>query len=230
MISGKKSTVYLSVGKKKTSVWIYGNLKNPIILFIHGIPIPFSRMTGDLPIKYLQNEYCIVAFDLPGFGVSKDISVDHETFIDAVINRVSPKRKVSLFGSSFGGMVAFRYAYLNPTKIRNVIIAGTPFYSQFIVNFLKIISSFKPRQFLKIIDYVVFLNKHNLSSLKMPILLLYSGNDKLATVQMGRKLESLLENSTYIESSSRTHSWLLHRVDKSGFLESIKTFLKNNSS
>ena len=80
MISDPHTVIQLKLNNKIIPIWTYGNPNKLPIFYIHGFFRGFSDYFGDLPIRHLMKDYFIVAFDLPGFGKSKDIDMDHYTY------------------------------------------------------------------------------------------------------------------------------------------------------
>ena len=244
---------FLQFGSQKVPFWIYGDKKKQKIIFIHGFPVPFSDMEGDLPIHYLKRDYCVVCFDLPGFGVSKKLTVQPVTLLEKLKNKVAPKEKVVLYGVSYGGLVTLQYAQKNPEDIKAIIIAGTPSFRKVVLYGGRLASRlpsniqlrlinilFSNRESLKklaeavftqkasaVLSNFSFLDKKSLAQIKTPVLLLYSQKDSVAPIKSGKKLNEYLHESKLVITDSRTHGWLLHRIDESGFLEEIEQFLSN---
>ncbi len=232
MISDKHSTKHITISGQKVPVWIFGNVKKPLIIFIHGFPTPFSGLVGDLPITYLQDMYCIISFDLPGFGKSKNITTDAIMFIKQIIDKIAKKKKVSLFGVSFGGVLALKYAYYYPDHVDKIIIAGTPYYTNLdkLFRYITLPDQLLTFKTVNILLHFVFLEAQNLSQIKNDVLLLYSKKDLVGTIRMAKKLAAMIPRPTYIETKTRNHSWLLRRIDENEFLEAIQRFLSSSQS
>ena len=232
MINIPAKEVFVTVSGKRAPVWIYGDTRKPPVFFIHGYPTPFSGFVGDLPVGHLLNDYCFYAFDLPGFGKTKHIMAESVSFIKDIVNQLIPTGKITLFGMSYGGVVALSFAYLYPERIEKIIVAGTPFFGSF--QLLHSYLSKKRRVYksvvINVISHFPFLTRKNLSCINAPVLLLYSQKDRLATVRMGKRLFSFLPNAKLVFIKDRPHSWLLHRIDENVFLPSIYSFLRGVSS
>lgn len=228
MISDPHKEVSLIIENQKIPVWIYGNSKNPPIFFIHGFFNSFSEYVGDLPPRYLMKNYCVYSFDLPGFGKSKKLNIDKIEFINLIYKKFLKKNKVILFGISYGGLISIKYSLKYPNNVNALIIAGTPVFYK-IFNIYKL-SAFLPIYKNKKITFNDFkefkiLNAKYLSNLKIPTLLYYNSSDFVANIFMGNKLNSLIPNSRLFIAKNQNHSWLLHRIDKNGFLNEIDNFL-----
>ncbi len=228
MISDEHETKYLSIDHASVPVWIYGDPKKPLIYFIHGYFRGFSDYIGDLPMRYLMKNYCIMAFDLPGFGQLKDFDKNRVTFIAEVIEATSNGRRFVLFGTSYGALLSLKYAEKYPDRVKGIIIAGMPYLIG--VRRIALISRaplLNKLRLSKVIKEFSFLNKENLSKVNVPVLLLYSSKDRQAGVKMGNKLNKLIPKSEIVTSNKYNHSWLLHRIDESGFLSEIEKFIKS---
>lgn len=126
MIKDPKETRKLIINGKDVNIWIYGDINKGKIFFIHGYPRSFSKIYGDLPIRFLRHDYCVAAFDLPGFGESKNINLNPELFIKQIAELVARNEKIFLFGTSYGGSIALLYAALYPKKVSSVIVSWYP--------------------------------------------------------------------------------------------------------
>lgn len=219
----KKKNIF--VRNKKIPVWTYGDTKNYPIIFIHGYFRGFSDYVGDLPMRYLSKYYCVYAFDLPGFGESKNLSMDTAAFIGQMIAQVIGDRHFAILGSSYGGVVALRYALKLPANLDALIIAGTPYGGKFsLLRFIWLPNWINPVLSRFIHDFKI-MNKKNFTKINLPVLLFYGLDDTRATPQMGKELNKTINRSRII-FYKRTHAWLLHRVDESGLLEAIRKLLK----
>lgn len=223
MISDPHVEKFIEISGQKIPVWLYGNPKNPPIIFIHGYLKGFSDYAGDLPHRYLRKRFFVISFDLPGFGKSKNLKAENKGAISEIIKKFT-KGRIVLFGASYGGAVALRFASEYPEKVSKLIIAATPVYPA--------IGLLKPllRRKLSFIGDFAFLNSKDLSGIKIPCILFYGKNDRKAPVWMGKRLNKFLPNSKLIVVNDRIHSWFLHRIDETGILSEIEKFLDSPSS
>jgi pimeloyl-ACP methyl ester carboxylesterase len=226
VISDKFTLKELSIQNNKIPVWVYGDLKNKPVFFIHGYFRAYSDYIGDLPVRYLMKRYCVVAFDLPGFGASKGINVSNSDFIETVRKTLFGNKKISLFGVSYGGLVVLKYSYEQVDRVEKIIISGTPFFSGLLLPIL-FIGRIPLFRFSRIAKEFTFLNKSSLSKIKQPVLLNYSSSDWHANLLMGRSLRKILPNARMYEIKGKNHKWLLHRIDQTGFLKEVENFLES---
>jgi pimeloyl-ACP methyl ester carboxylesterase len=100
----------------------------PVVLLIHGSFSSFLEWDGWVDL--LAENYRVVRLDLPGFGLTgpvetEDYSVEHDmVLIDELMDNLDIER-FALAGTSFGGMVSFRYASSRPEKISALILASS---------------------------------------------------------------------------------------------------------
>lgn len=228
MISDPHDTKYLNIDNASVPVWIYGDEKKPLIYFIHGYFRGFSDYIGDLPMRYLMKNYCVIAFDLPGFGQLKDFKKDRVTFIAEIIENTSSGRRFVLFGTSYGALLSLKYTFKYPDRVKGIIIAGMPYLIgvRKIANLarLPVLSKFRISAIIKEFG---FLSKENLAKINFPVLLLYSSKDRQASSKMGNKINKLISGSEIFTIDKYNHGWLLHRIDESGFLNEIEKFIKS---
>jgi len=212
--------------KHRIPVWIYGDEEKPLIFFIHGHFRGFSEYVGDLPMRYLRKNYCVVAFDLPGYGKSRELNMARTEFIKNVVEQISSGKPFVLFGVSYGGLLTIKYYLKYPEKVKGIIIGGMPYY--FGVRKIINLAKFLPfLSFKNAVKEFSFLSKENLSVLKTPVLLLYSSKDHHATSKMGEALRIIIPNSKLFVINKYNHGWLMHRIDESGFLGELNRFIKN---
>lgn len=231
MITDPHKTTYLTIENKKVPVWIYGDEKNLLVFFIHGYFRGFSDYVGDLPMRHMMKNYCVVAFDLPGFGLSWDLKMDRTNFVQEVISKIAKDKPYFVFGLSYGGLMGLKYALTNPPKLKGLIIGGMPYFAGFmgLIHLVHILPFLRKLRISGVIKEFSFLNRKNLTQVNVPVLLLYSSKDSQATEMMGRQIENMLPNSKLFLINKYDHSWLMHDIADSGFLKEIKEFIKNYS-
>ena len=225
MIDDPRVEKVIKIGEKNVPVWLYGNPKNPPIVFLHGYFRGFSDYVGDLPPRYLMKNYYVIAFDLPGFGRNKKLKLDSLEFIKRVAWLTIPQRKFTIFGVSYGGALGIRFCLSYPERVNALIIAGMPLYTGFYKIMFLLFYVPKIRSKFNFVSDFIFLNDENLSMIKVPVLLLYSKKDRFGTLGMGSQLEKTIKNAKLFQIYTRTHGFLLHRIDETGFLSEIEKFI-----
>ena len=102
------------------------------LLLIHGTSS--SLRTWDGVTAQLKNQYRIIRFDLPGFGLTgPNPNHDYTTryyneVIDSLLKALQISR-VIIVGNSLGGAIATQYAIYQPAKVRGLVLvdaAGLP--------------------------------------------------------------------------------------------------------
>lgn len=97
------------------------------IVLLHGTSA--SLHTWDGWAEALDDEYCVVRIDLPGFGLTGPFQDASQTYSSAnyaaVVTRVIDKLhlpKATFAGNSLGGKIAWRIAALYPDYVENLIL------------------------------------------------------------------------------------------------------------
>ena len=102
------------------------------LLLIHGTSS--SLRTWDGVTVQMKNQYRIIRFDLPGFGLTgPNPNCDYSTryyneVIDSLLTALHVSR-VIIVGNSLGGAIATQYAIYQPGKVRGLVLvdaAGLP--------------------------------------------------------------------------------------------------------
>jgi len=105
-----------------------GNINNPTLFFIHG----FLGSSYDWieMIRYYDDNYHVIAIDLPGFGASEkslNYNYSRENQADTVIELIKSLqlKDVTLVGHSMGGMISLMSAYREPNLIKELVLIGS---------------------------------------------------------------------------------------------------------
>ena len=114
----------LGVDSARSGIDVAGPEDGQAIVFVHGAM--FTRKLWLPQLAALENEYRVVAPDLPGHGVRS-----HETFrmgptidlLEDVIEEYTDGSAV-LVGLSLGGYAATEYAYRNPEDVDGLVLTG----------------------------------------------------------------------------------------------------------
>ncbi|MEJ2794326.1 alpha/beta hydrolase [Iodobacter sp. LRB] len=110
----------------KVFVMQAGNPQHPSIVLVHGLG---NRASRDwlTQIPRLARNYHVVAFDLPGFGLSGNnverLSPAHYgQLINALIQQYTADQRVILIGHSLGAAISLRYTYNHPEKVSHLVL------------------------------------------------------------------------------------------------------------
>ncbi|WP_159010779.1 alpha/beta hydrolase [Bradyrhizobium sp. S69] len=93
------------------------------ILFLHGLL--GSSKSWAFQFDRLSRDYCVVAWDAPGYGQSDMVSASIEAFVEALREFVTKigQPKVSLVGHSMGGTVAACFAATFPELVSRLVLS-----------------------------------------------------------------------------------------------------------
>lgn len=111
----------------------YGDPSNPVIIVLHGGPGGDFR--SQLGAKSLADDNFVVFYDQRGAGLSERVPAEELTVpnymaeLDAVIDRYSPDRPVTLLGHSWGAMLATAYLGKAPEKVARAILLEPGFFT-----------------------------------------------------------------------------------------------------
>ncbi len=96
-----------------------------VVVLVHGISS--SLHTWDQWTGRLKQNYRVIRFDLPGFGLTGS-NVKNEYSIDSYVSMLENllvQLNVSqcyLVGSSLGGWIAWEYTYLHPDRVQKLVL------------------------------------------------------------------------------------------------------------
>ncbi|MFC7419469.1 alpha/beta fold hydrolase [Iodobacter arcticus] len=103
-----------------------GQTQQPTVVLVHGLG---SRASRDwlTQIPQLARDYHVLAFDLPGFGLSGNnverlSPVHYGQLINALIQQYAKNKPVILIGHSLGGAISLRYAHDYPEKVSRLVL------------------------------------------------------------------------------------------------------------
>lgn len=111
----------------------YGDPSNPVIVVLHGGPGGDYR--SQLGAKSLADTNFVVFYDQRGAGLSERVPAEELSVptymeeLDAVIDRYSPDRPVTLLGHSWGAMLATAYLGEAPEKVERAILLEPGFFN-----------------------------------------------------------------------------------------------------
>lgn len=134
---------------KTTSIWglkirYVQARKGPVVLLLHGLAA--SLLTWYCNVDALVDAgYTVVAPDLPGSGDSdKPSHLDYDPDSAAAFVHDFTKKlglnKLSLVGSSAGGLVAGLFALENPGMVEKMVLAGSGGFGREVSWFLRLVS------------------------------------------------------------------------------------------
>lgn len=112
-------TNYFDIGKGRTVVLLHGS----------GPGVSAYANWGQL-IGDLAQEFRVLAFDMPGFGLSQRMTGGYSVpawckhLLDFL--EILDLQSVTLVGNSLGGSIALSATFTNPARIAKLVLMGTP--------------------------------------------------------------------------------------------------------
>ena len=123
----KPTIFYFRSGDRLLRCWQIGADSLPVTLLVHGAPssmVKFSAWFSD-PTVYHKTR--LVAVDRPGYGKSgygrAEISIEKQAeILGPLVEDLSKKGPIALYGSSYGGAVVAKLAMDHPDKVRVLLL------------------------------------------------------------------------------------------------------------
>lgn len=115
----------------KVHVLDYGSHEKQSIILIHGLGGALHEF--DPLAKRLAEQYHVISFDLPGFGLSdaptytEDIQQVYSDFMTFILNTYT-NDSCYVIGNSMGGMIAWNTALLHPEYVKKLILLAPAGY------------------------------------------------------------------------------------------------------
>jgi proline iminopeptidase len=119
-------TISVRGHNRKLHLQTFGNAGNPPLFVLPGGPGADFRLM--LPLKALADSFFVVMWDPRGAGLSERVPKEELSFdsfmeeIAAVKNQLSPNKRVSLVGHSFGALFMTRYASEHPKDVDKLVL------------------------------------------------------------------------------------------------------------
>lgn len=115
----------------KIHVLDYGSHDKQSVILIHGLGGALHEF--DPLAKRLAEQYHVVSFDLPGFGLSdaptytEDIQQVYSDFMTFILNTYT-NDSCYVIGNSMGGMIAWNTALLHPEYVKKLVLLAPAGY------------------------------------------------------------------------------------------------------
>jgi proline iminopeptidase len=107
----------------------FGDPTKPALFILPGSA---SDVRAYLPLQVLADDYHVVMWDLPGNGLSERVPAEDLEFhmvaesIEAVRQRVSPNRPITLLGHSWSAAIATLYLAAHPEAVYQAVLMEPP--------------------------------------------------------------------------------------------------------
>lgn len=151
-----------------------GDSSKPVLLLVHGISD--SLHTWNHWANELKNEYRVVRIDVPGFGLTSNVTQTKFTpdFYNAFLDKLTAELridKVIMVGNSLGGYISWNYAIHAPKRVNALVLldpAAYPLTPPWIVRiasspFRFVAETYSPRWMTALIAKDVFADSDKVS-------------------------------------------------------------------
>lgn len=118
---------YLDVAGLRLHLRDSGPKGAPVVIMLHGFGA--SLHTWEAWARALSDEYRVIRFDLPGFGLTGADPTGHYTdgrsmvMLEALMDRLGVGR-ASLIGNSIGGRIAWTFAARHPERVEKLVLVS----------------------------------------------------------------------------------------------------------
>ena len=125
---------FLEINGNNVHYLLEGNRAAPVLVLIHGFTA--SLHTWDDWADELKDDFLILRFDVPGFGLSGPMPAAHDFSADYMCNIVEQLTKrlgikrFTVAGNSMGGYIAWNYAWRFPEKVEHLVVVDPMSYPQ----------------------------------------------------------------------------------------------------
>jgi len=178
----------------KLAGWLFtpitASKKNISILLVHGNGGNLTSQMGG-PVQLAKQGFTVFLFDYSGYGFSegsptrKRFLQDGNSALDYMLTLPEVKgTKIVVYGQSLGGHLSATIAAQNEKKIDGLVIEGAPSSHKDIAAHLNKSLALLAR----ILVHEGYAAKRSIRHYHKPLLLIYSSEDKIVPMWMGRKL------------------------------------------
>ncbi|MFX3675752.1 MAG: alpha/beta fold hydrolase [bacterium] len=129
--NAKDGSEFIEVQGMQVHVRDQGRKTAPTLVLIHGISD--SLHTWDYWAHELAQTYRVVRFDVPGFGLTKDVESEEFTpkfysdFMLALLTKMKIT-KATMIGNSLGGFISWNFALAYPDRVSSLVLLDPAAY------------------------------------------------------------------------------------------------------
>ena len=140
----RSESSFMEVNGNNVHFILEGNDERPVLVLVHGFTA--SLHTWDGWVDELEDDYLILRFDVPGFGLTGPMPDAHDFSADYMCNIVEQLTKklgitrFNIAGNSMGGYIAWNYAWRYPEKVEHLVVVDPMSYQQKLPTEIRMIS------------------------------------------------------------------------------------------
>ena len=164
-----------------------GKVNNPAIILLHGMKFQAATWEKLGTLQKLSNAgFHVIGLDLPGFGESPVAEVTPNTVLSELIEKLGLSSP-ALIGPSMGGKISLEFALDHPGILGSLVLVGS----------------------VGVAD-----NQERLSSLNLPLLIVWGSNDQIAPPAHADFLHKAVAGSRKVIIDSAPHPCYLEAPEK----------------
>mgnify|MGYP000691356416 CR=1 FL=1 len=162
-----------------------GQPGNPTVILLHGMKFQAGTWKELGTLDHLARAgFQAIALDMPGFGRSPACSAEQDDVLEAFLRKMGPQ--AILVGPSMGGRIALEFTIRHQDLVRALVLVGAVGVEE---------------------------NRSNLSSISVPTLLVWGGNDRISPLTNCELLHSAIHGSKKIIIEGASHPCYLDNPD-----------------
>ncbi len=164
-----------------------GNKKGLDIILLHGMKFNAATWEELGTLKALAEKgFHVLAVDMPGFGESPSCELDNNTVLNGVIEQLG-LGKIVLVGPSMGGKTALEFVIDDSEKISGLVLVGAVGVEE---------------------------NKTSLSAIKVPVFLIWGGEDQVSPLTNSEILLEGINDAKRMVFAGSPHPCYLDQPDR----------------
>ena len=164
-----------------------GKVNNPTIVLLHGMKFQAATWEQLGTLSILSNAgFHVIALDMPGFGESPAAEITPDTVLLELFEKLGVSLPV-LIGPSMGGRISLEFALDHPGRLGSLVLVGS----------------------VGVMD-----NQERLSSLNLPLLIVWGSKDQIASPEHADFLNKAVPGSRKVIIDSAPHPCYLEEPKK----------------
>ena len=210
----------IQVEKQRIQLYQWGHPENDVVLLVHGWNGRAAQL-GKFALALVENGYRVIGFDAPGHGRSEGKQTNLPA-ISAVIKAIYAQEGEfsAAISHSFGGLCLLHAATEEePVNVKKFVCIAAPHNAEVLLDYFASVLHLQPtvveqqkNQLEKLFGKDIW-QRFSIASMSAeldpPGLIIHDEKDKEVPVSIGRKIDQVWENSTFVETTGLGHQRIL---------------------